>query len=81
MTKTIQTRSLIPVPIKNERNAPNADLMESVELRLLKINSLINAPINGHNNCPIGHGTKMPIMSPAMAPLFPALLPPNFLVM
>ena len=72
--------SLIPVPLKNPRKEANADLKAlSVFLESL-INSKTNAPISGPRITPGIPKKKIPTRSPAVEPIDPALVPPDFFV-
>lgn len=76
----MHTKSFIPIPTKNERNAPKAACIAEAVSFLQNIFSPINAPINGPSNGPTGHGMNIPTTKPTIAPQLPALLPPNLRV-
>ena len=76
----MHTKSFIPIPTKNERNAPKAACIAEAVSFLQNIFSPINAPTKGPNNGPMGNAMKNPTNIPINAPQPPALLPPNFRV-
>lgn len=77
---TVETTSLIPLPVKKPKNENHADLNTFFRSDESCINSPISAPING----PIRIVTMEPINSPAKTPIVepidPALEPPEAFV-
>ena len=76
----MDTKSLMPVPTKKDRNAPNAALVAVDDLLRLNTHSPMNAPAKGQTSGPKGNGNRKPTSSPIIAPQLPALLPPKRLV-
>ena len=63
---TLEVTSFIPVPNKNPRNEPKADLRAALESLPID-NSPINAPVKGPTIIPIGP-KNIPIINPNVAP-------------
>ena len=79
--KIHETKSFIKVEAIKPNKDPKAAFKAWGPFVLLKTTSPINAPAKEPVKNPNGIGDSSPIINPNTAPIPPALLPPNFLVL